>query len=374
MNGDRLKRAREMKGWTQQDLADAAKVTQTAIARIEQNVLAPSEQLVQQIAAVTGFPVPFFYQENTVDFPLGSLLFRQHMTLKSRERDQILQTAWATYVLYDHMAQKLKLMPLRLPRVQDEDEKTAASLTRNALGIGPDGPVRNLVNKLEKAGVVVLSIPLDIHGHDAFSLWADRRAVIVLSHGKPGDRQRFTAAHEVGHLVQHYILWGSHDEVEKEANDFAAELLLPEEAMREVLVKPITLSSLAELKPRWGVSVRALIDRAYQLKVITSDQRKYLYKQIRLQWDGREPANLDIEPERPRALRQMAEVLYSTKSGAISYAKLARDTAMPVSLVAEILEAHAPQQVGPKPVAQIRHFPRTVLTEHPADNELEQAM
>jgi Zn-dependent peptidase ImmA (M78 family) len=220
------------------------------------------------------------------------------------------------------------------------------------------------VNRLEKAGVVVLSIPLDIHGHDAFSLWSDRRAVIVLSHGKLGDRQRFTTAHEVGHLVQHYILWGSHDEVEKEANDFASELLMPEEAMREVLVKPVTLSSLAELKPRWGVSVKALIERAYQLKIITLEQRKYLHKQIRLQWDGREPHNLDIEPERPRALRQMAEVLYGTKSGAISYAKLARDTAMPVSLVAEILDVHSPQQVGPKPVAEIRQFPRTVLTEH----------
>jgi Zn-dependent peptidase ImmA (M78 family)/DNA-binding XRE family transcriptional regulator len=372
MNGDRLKRAREIKGWTQTELAEAVGVTQAAVARIEQNLLTPSDQLEQQLALKLGFPVSFFHQENTVDFPLGSLLFRQHMTLKSRERDQILQTAWATYVLYDHMAQKLRMMPLRLPRIQDEDVKTAASLTRNALGIEPDVPVRNLVNRLEKAGVVVLTIPLDIHGHDAFSLWSDRRAVIVLSHGKPGDRQRFTVGHEVGHLVQHYILWGSHDQVEKEANDFCSEFLLPEDAMREVLVKPITLSSLAELKPRWGASVSAFIERAYQLSIITTDQRKYLYKQVHLQWKGQEPSNLNIEPERPRALRKMAEVLYGTKNGSISYAKLAKDTAMPVSLVAEILDVHAAPQVGPKPVAQIRHFPRTDLTEH--DDELEHAM
>jgi Zn-dependent peptidase ImmA (M78 family)/DNA-binding XRE family transcriptional regulator len=373
MNGDRLKRAREIKGWTQQELADEVGVTQAAIARIEQNLLPPSDQLQQQLALKLGFPVAFFHQENTIDFPLGSLLFRQHMTLKRRERDQILQTAWATYVLYHHMAQKLRLMPLRLPRVQDEDIKTTASLVRNALGIAPDGPVRNLVNRLEKAGVVVLSIPLDIHGHDAFSLWSERRAVIVLSHGKPGDRQRFTAAHEVGHLVQHYILWGSHAEVEKEANDFAYELLLPEEVMREVLVKPITLSSLAELKPRWGVPVKALIERAYQLQVISVDQRKYLHKQIQLQWKGREPSNLSIEPEKPRALRKMAEMLYGTKTGAVSYARLARDTAMPVSLVAEILDAHAAPHVGPKPVAQVRHFPGKDASKQENDDELEYA-
>lgn len=375
MNGDRLKRAREIKGWTQQDLADAVGVTQAAIARIEQNLLTPSEQLEQQIALATGFPVAFFQQDNGVDFPLGSLLFRQHMCLKSRERDQILQTAWATYVLYDFMAQKLRLMPLRLPRFQDEDVRTAALLTRNALGIEPDVPVRNLVNRLEKAGVVVLTIPLDIYGHDAFSLWSDRRAVIVLSHGKPGDRQRFTTAHEIGHLVQHYVLWGSHAEVETEANDFAQEFLLPEDAMREVITKPITLSSLAELKPRWGVSVKFLIERAFKLNMISVDQRKYLHKQVNLQWHGAEPSNLAIEPERPRALRKMAEVLYSNKKGgSINYQKLARDTAMPVSLIAEILDVHAPQQIGPKPMAQVKHFPRNDLTERESVDTLEYAM
>lgn len=45
---------------------------------------------------------------------------------------------------------------------------------------------------------------------------------------------------------------------------------------------------------------------------------------------------------------------------------------MPVSLVAEILDVHAPSQVGPKPVAEVRHFPRTDLTEE--HDELEHAM
>jgi len=316
MNGDRLKRAREIKGWTQLEMAVKANVSQAAIARIEQNLLEPSEQTVQQIAIATGFPVAFFYQETSVDFPLGSLLFRQHMTLKSRERDQILQTAWAAYVIYDYMAQRLKLMPMRLPRIEGEDIQTAAGLTRNALGIEPEVPVRNFINKLEKAGVVVIAIPLDIHGHDAFSLWADnRRAVIVLSSGKPGDRQRHTAGHETGHLVLHNALWGRGDDIEAEAEDFAGEFLLPEDAMRREIVPPVTLVSLAELKPRWQVSIGSLIERAYKLKIIKLEQRKYLWKQMAIKkWKMREPANLDIEPERPRALRKMAELLYRIRT------------------------------------------------------------
>jgi len=374
MNGDRLKRAREIKGWTQLEMAEAVNVTQAAIARIEQNLLEPSEQLVQQIALATGFPVAFFFQETSVDFPLGSLLFRQHMTLKSRERDQILQTAWVSYVIYDHMARRLKLMPLRLPRVENEDIQTAALLTRNALGIEPGVPVKNLVHKLEKAGVAVLAIPLEIHGHDAFSLWADnRRAVIVLSSGKPGDRQRHTAAHEAAHLVLHHALYGSRDEAEKDAEVFASEFLMPEEIMREEIVKPVTLSSLAELKPRWGVSIGSLIERAFQLKVISVDQRKYLWKQMGLRgWRTQEPANLNIEPEKPRALRKMAELLYENKDGSINYQKLARDTSMPASLVAQVLDVHASYGAAaparPIPFGQVRHFP----TSKPADEDEEQ--
>lgn len=374
MNGDRLKRAREIKGWTQSEMADKANVSQAAIARIEQNLLEPSEQTVQQIVIATGFPVSFFYQETAVDFPLGSLLFRQHMTLKSRERDQILQTAWVAYNIYDYMAQKLKLMPMRLPRIEDEDIKTAAVLTRNALGIEPEVPVPNFINKLEKAGVCVLAIPLDIHGHDAFSLWADnRRAVIVLSSGKFGDRQRHTAGHETGHLVLHNALWGRGDDIEKEAEDFAGEFLLPEDAMREVLKPPVTLSSLAELKPRWGVSIGSLIERAYKLNIIKLEQRKYLWKQMGLRkWKEREPENLDIEPERPRVLRKMATLLYGNKDGSIDYKRLARDTSMSVTLVAQILDVNSPQStVAATPSGQVRAFPKKSKAEETSDDALE---
>lgn len=366
MNGDRLKRAREIKGWTQAELAEAVKrVSQAAIARIEQNLLEPSEQLLQQIALATGFPLSFFHQETTVDFPAGSLLFRQHRTLPSRERAQVLQTAWAAYVLYDHLAQRLKVMPLRLPRIENESVHTAALMTRNALGIEPGVPIRDLIRKLEKAGVVVIAIPLEIHGHDAFSLWADnRRAVMVISWGKPGDRQRRTVSHEAGHLVLHHVPGGNQDDLELEADAFASELLLPEEAMRDVITKPVTLTSLAELKLRWGASIGSLIERAYELNIITIDQRKYLWRQMNIKkWKLREPENLDIEPEKPRALKRMAELRYGDKDGEINLQNLSRDTSLPVWLIAQVLDIHATYGEKPAPAqtefGQLRHFPKT---------------
>jgi len=59
-------------------------------------------------------------------------------------------------------------------------------------------------------------------------------------------------------------------EIERDANLFAAELLMPETAMRQEIVSPVTLPSLAAMKPRWRVSIQALIRRAYELEIITS--------------------------------------------------------------------------------------------------------
>jgi hypothetical protein len=140
--------------------------------------------------------------------------------------------------------------------------------------------------------------------------------------------------------------------------------------MRREIVKPVTLSSLAELKPRWGVSIGSLIERAFSLAIITVDQRKYLWKQMNLNgWKMREPPNLDIEAERPRALKRMAELLYAKKDGSIDYKKLARDTAMPVTLVGEILNAHSPQ-VPAGPCGELRHFPTKPETVNSLDDLL----
>ena len=84
-----------------------------------------------------------------------------------------------------------------------------------------------------------------------------------------GDRRRFSVAHELGHLVLHQVSEGSLHTVEQQADAFAAAFLLPEAAMRKVLVPPITLTTLADLKARWGMSLQALIRRALVLECLT---------------------------------------------------------------------------------------------------------
>ena len=346
VNGDRIKQARELRGLTQVELASRTNVSQPAIAQLEQQsglAFAPSLELLEAIALQLGFPLSFFTQESAPEFPLGSLLYRKKSSLKTIDKNKVRQLARLAYEMAERMASRLKMPPLTLPAITDNNPIIAAHLMRSSLGLSPDTPVKNLIHQLEKNGLFVIAIPYTIDEHDSFSLWVSDQSlpkpVIVLSTGKPGDRQRFNVAHELAHVVMHRAFQGTLKDMETQANQFAAELLMPAETMKQQIIPPVTLSQLAALKPKWGVSIQALTKRAYDLGIITYRQYTYLFQQITERgWRIREPENLDITAEKPRALRKMAEVLYGTP---INIGKLASDMQIPVSLAELILSTHA---------------------------------
>jgi hypothetical protein len=162
--------------------------------------------------------------------------------------------------------------------------------------------------------------------------------VIVVAGEAPGDRLRFSVAHELGHLILHREHGESEKEMDDEADRFASEFLLPEEPMRHELIPPITLTGLAQLKPRWKVSIQALIRRARDLEIITERQYKYLFQKLSKHgWRKQEPANLAVPVEKPRAIRQMAELLYGKP---IDSRRLAEDTKLTEQFVKEVMEAY----------------------------------
>jgi Zn-dependent peptidase ImmA (M78 family) len=239
------------------------------------------------------------------------------------------------------MAAHLTPIPLAIPR-STTDPSSAAKQTRLALQIPPDEPIPHLLNGMERAGVLILALPASLAGRDAFTVWVERQSVslpvIAISRERPGDRLRLSLAHELGHVVMRHFPRLDPDQ-EKHAYAFAAELLMPEAAMRREITSPITLSSLAVLKPRWGVSVQALIRRAYDLHLIAERQYRYLFEQLSIKgWRTKEPANLDVPVEKPRALRQMAELLYGQQ---IEYERMAADLHLSSSFVRQVMQEYA---------------------------------
>jgi Zn-dependent peptidase ImmA (M78 family)/transcriptional regulator with XRE-family HTH domain len=335
----RLRQARELRGLTQTALARQVGVHPSAIAQLETGRIQPSPEVLEALGRATGFPPAFFTRPGGPLLPLGSLRFRARAAMTARQRRQAWGYAQTVYELMAWMVVQTEYPAPRLPRL-DNDPVAAAALTRQALGLAPDRPIGPLIRTLEHHGVWVLAIPVPLPRRDACSAWAGgdgATPVLVVAATPAGDRRRFSVAHEVGHLVLHQVPQGAPHALEQQADAFAEAFLLPAAAMCAAFVPPITLTTLADLKTRWGVSLQALIRRAHTLDLLTPSQYRSLSAQLGARgWRTQEPIAVPVE--RPRALRQLAELLYGRP---MAYASLADALGLDPAFVQELLEAHA---------------------------------
>jgi Zn-dependent peptidase ImmA (M78 family)/DNA-binding XRE family transcriptional regulator len=375
--GERIRQVRELMGWTQDHASELLGVSQPFIAKIEGDRVNVSEQIIEKLSIASGFPPAFFSREPEFDFPAGSLLFRAHAAMTVKETAEIYRYAQITFGMFRWILKqkKFKPFPTNLPINVSNDPREAAALTRSELGLSPDKPIPHLTHALENAGILILALPKTFEHRDAFSLWSgfDRaRPVIVLAGGKSGDRLRMNMAHEVGHLVMHKPIVNPVQEMEKQAFEFAAEFLMPAKQMRLEIIPPVSLDMLGRLKQRWGVSIQALIFRSRELEIINARKYTYLFQQLSARgWRMREPRMFDVPVEKPRLMRQIAEIVYGNQ---IRYKKLAEDVGMPENLVRSIIEAHAkrtpeasthsvmPAPGNPKPKADVVQFKRTKVS------------
>lgn len=360
INGERAKQAREIRGLTQGELASRVDVSQPHISLIEQNAETPSEAVLEALALATGFPVSFFLRQSGPDFPLGSLLYRKTRKIAAADTAQIRQTARAALELVAYLGRRFKPIPTSIPRIAS-DPGEAAQIVRSHLGVSPDGPITGLVRKLEKAGVLVLYLPCEIEGFDAFSAWSDeeiRRPVIFLRRINAGDRIRHTLSHELGHLALHQDFLGAPSELDRQATYFASEFLFPTEALRQEVRLPLTLTKLADLKRRWGVSMEAISYHCKNSDIITDRQQGYILSKLRKQgWYGNEPVQIPVET--PRLLHQMIETAFANEAEAAR--RLTKELGFASGFLESLLRANRPHQgemaeAGPSSDASVLAF------------------
>ena len=139
---------------------------------------------------------------------------------------------------------------------------------------------------------------------DAISQWLPgQRPLFFVNDEAPGDRLRFTLAHEIGHIVMHTL---HSEDQEREADEFSAEFLMPENDIKADL-RSLTLAKLGPLKHYWKVSMAALIRRARDLNQITERQyRRFLTKLNALNYRTNEPN--PIPQEEPHLIKEIIEV------------------------------------------------------------------
>ena len=122
--------------------------------------------------------------------------------------------------------------------------------------------------------------------------------------------------------------------IESEADQFAAEFLMPEEDIKNELPARADWPVLIKLKVKWHVSIASLIVRAKTLEVM--DERAYVqaWKALAARgWRKREPGDLG-PPENPILLQRALQV--ATETG-VTLEALTRRAGLPEDDIRDIL-------------------------------------
>ena len=311
-NREMLIVAREAMALTQGQLAKAAGTTQGRISKVESGLLLPTPEFLADVAKVLRRPVSFFYKmEDLRGIPESYHRKRMSLgaTVLKRINAQVNVRIWEVGRLLraGEIEAKFSVPALDL----DDYAGSPAAVARAVRSFWqmPPGPVRNLARTLENAGAILVPMQFGVREIDGIGMRPSGLAPLIFyNSGAPGDRTRFTLAHELAHLVLH-AHQPPYPEMENEANAFAAEFLMPERDIAPQFMHRISRQTLAGLKPVWRVAMGALLRRAYQLKAIDYHRYTRLWQEMsRLGYRTREPAELDFPQEQPSVFNDLIKL------------------------------------------------------------------
>jgi len=349
--GERLRTLRDLLGLTQDELATASGVKQSWISQVETSARDATDSGLRAIALATDTPLRFFrVQPSTV--PLDSLRFRKTSSASKVMTRRVHAFYGESYRVTESLlaAEHYPTPPLPYAATDTltrDDIEELADQTREALRLAPDKPIPHLTRVLERAGVTIIPLvftddpqdPPAAGGHFGVSYWGglDAPALIGYFPGSQGDRERFTLAHEVGHLVLHTFRPRATDP-EGEANQFAGALLIPRIRAEEIISERNSLTEYARMKATWGVSMQALILRGSALDLIGETRKRSLFVQLSAKgWRKNEP--VAVGHEAPLLLW----TLLSRRYGQRPYRAAAEDLAIHPT----VLRSIAPTPVNP---------------------------
>jgi len=341
--GARLADLRRLHSLTQSQLADLSGVPQPNLSNIEKGRAGLSHAVAIRIAQATGTPVEFF------DFPSAqydstAIHFRRSKQVSAKGGDFVLQAFKEIERIADRLAAApVRLRQLKLPVAEQADIVSAADIeaisadARAASGVADDGPVRNVIRTAERAGIAIAPLTAGsenealLRGHCGMSRWSadSDRSTVAYATGMPGDRLRFTIAHELGHILLHTRRQvGDEKQREREADLFAGSFLVPKHVAEESISETLTLHGYMRLKAKFGMAIQALIMRGRTAGLISQQRQRSLMIQVASRgWRTSEPVL--VKCETPMLLWTQLANLY----GASPYFAAGRELGVPPSFL-----------------------------------------
>lgn len=321
--GARLVQAREGRAMTQTMLASLIGRSSGAISRWEKGEQFPETDALESLERQLVVPAAWFlrpmanYGDKPYFFRSKAAITRTARNIAKTKLEYLCE---ASQVFQDWVEWPVVNVPATGAKdhltIRDEDIEGITLDLRKHWKLGT-GPISDVVLAMENAGIVVAGDELGYTNMDGVSKWfdCDDRPYVFLSHDKANStRHRFDAAHELGHLILHRHLSdvefnARYSEVERQANLFASSFLLPAESFAVEVATP-SLETFLAMKPRWKVSVGAMIFRAKQLGIVSEEYATRLWKNYSARgWRRGEPGDDKVAFEETRLMSRAVRLL-----------------------------------------------------------------
>lgn len=355
---ERMVLARKRRRMTLAKLAGESGVSAQSITAFENGRKIPTEDTLRQLADALDYPLAFFSSPRPADLQLGQVSFRAPSKMTALERDSALGAGSLAMDLNSWLNERFRLPKANLPTYPGENPEDAAERLRAAWGLG-ESPAPNMVHLLEAKGIRVFSLPSDCLDIDAFSTTEEKIPFVFLNTRKTGERGRFDAAHELGHLILHCEHRTPHGrDSEGEANDFASAFLMPKAGILAQQLHGASVDRVISAKRRWGVSAMALAYRLRKLELLS----EWRYTQIAKELTKRgyrtgEPGSV-LRRESSQLLAKVFDALRNSRG--ISSGDIAKELSIPVYELNDFVFGLVPVgvtgggQTSPSPRAGLR--------------------
>lgn len=298
--------ARESRGVSQKALAKRLDISQAAISKLESGQLKADDEILSALIEFLEYPESFFCRPFEV-YPAGMQFYRKHKTLPAKVSRRI-EAALNVYRL--HVSQLLVSAEVEFSPIPDCDVDRLGRAWKVARAVRqylklPRGPIDNVIEVLEKLGIVVVPFDPESRMFSGVSMILNTENNLILVNSQmPADRTRWTLVHELGHIVMHPL---PSETMEAEAEEFTGEFLMPSEEIAPDL-KGLTVERLASLKRRWKVSMNAIVTNSHKRRMISEWEARMLRMQMASNGitRTREPA-LSLPVEKPVLLSELLD-------------------------------------------------------------------
>lgn len=338
MIGQRLYRARKAAGFSLRELAEKVGLSHAAIKKYEDELAVPNSAILLKLAQALQVRTEYFFRPETA--ALDGIEYRKRGSLSKKRLEAI------EHEVVDQIERRMELeglfpvpplaefspvvgLPKKISDLAHIEE--VAEQVRNAWALGY-APIRELIDVLETHGIRVFMIDANTDPKfDGLAASVNGMPIIVVASNWPGDRQRFTMAHELGHLMLADRLADNIDE-ELACNRFAGAFLVPRQSALQELGRHrnfIELKELALLKEEFGLSMSGVLYRARDLGIVTPAWRDEQARMFRAQgWHVTEPGSA-YPVEQPHIFEQL--VFHALGEDYIGESKAAELMGMPLA-------------------------------------------